>query len=98
MEKLKINWMWVFWICIVILLVWLFLKDIGVIHTPLIIEAIPYLTVFGALLAIVREAGKYAHKLDRVVGDIREMKVDLKEMNIKLTDVDKRVAILEARA
>lgn len=97
MEKLKVNWRWVFWICVIILLVWLYLKDIGVINTPLIIEAVPYLTGFGALFAFAREAGKYAHKIDRAVGDLREMKTELKEVNVKVTDVDKRVAVMEAR-
>ena len=50
MEKLKVNWRWVFWICVIILLVWLYLNDIGMIQTstfPLDFEEM----VIGLLVA-----------------------------------------------
>jgi hypothetical protein len=86
------------WACLIFLLIWLFLKDIGVINTPIFVQALPYMTVFGFFLVLAREAGKYAHKIDRALADIKEMRRDIHEVRLDIANLDKRVAVLEARA
>ena len=97
MKKLEINWRIVFWIGIVIILLWLFAKQFGYIHTPLVIELIPYIGAVLTLLAGAREAGKFSHKLDRVIFDVNEIKNDIKNIRLNLHDLDKRVAVLESK-
>lgn len=104
-KRLKINWVWVFWVGVIILFLWFFAKDIGLINTPILLQAIPYFTGFGVLLALARETGKYTTILRHAVADIKEMKtelkgirdVELRDIKLQLAHLDRRVAVVEAK-
>ncbi len=83
---------------------WLIAKELGWIHSPIIIDLIPYLGGFAVFISIVREFGKYAIKLNIVIlelvgikNDISTIKGDIKEMRYDIHQLDKRVSSLETR-
>ena len=96
-EKREFNWMILFWICISIILLWIVAKKVGLFNTSLIVQLIPYITGVFAILAIVKEFGKLVNKLDNVVSDVSEVKIDVKTIRTELHSLDKRVAVLESR-
>lgn len=71
------------WIFLAGIVFWLFLKAMGVIHTPLWLE---YSPIFGAVYI----AGWAMQKLDRATEDIKEIKFDTKrvEDDIKLVKLN----------
>ena len=66
MEKRGLNiWDVLAWIVLAGILVWIILKMLGVINTPILIEYAPYL---GAVYL----AGWQLHKLETVASDVKE--------------------------
>ncbi len=76
MKKIQINidWSVVFWLGVITVFLWLMAKAVGLIHTPWYIEAIPIIGGLITLLAVVKEIGKYAQKIDTLVSDVKELK------------------------
>ena len=70
-------------------------KALGFIHTPLIIEAIPFVGGFIALLGVVKKLGEYTAKISRAILDIGEMKVEIKGIREDIHSLDKRVSVVE---
>jgi hypothetical protein len=66
MEKISI-WDIIAWIVLGGILLWLVLKVLGVIHTPLWLE---YAPLFGAVYL----AGWHIHKLDNVAKEVHDLK------------------------
>ncbi|HLC72439.1 MAG TPA: hypothetical protein VJH37_02545 [Candidatus Nanoarchaeia archaeon] len=97
MRKFRINWTWIFWISLTILFIWLLAKALGFIHTPLIIEAIPYVTGFATILAAGKKIGEYAQQLTRAIADIAEIKGDVQGLRKDVHRLDKRLSIVETR-
>lgn len=104
MKKIEINWLIVFWVCFIILLLWLFAKDIGIINTPIAIQTVPYITGLGLVVAFMKEANRHIIKLENgltslqhAVTDIAEIKQEIKGIHVQLHHIDKRVAILESK-
>ena len=102
--SIKINWTVVFWTSLTILFLWLLAKALGFIHTPLLIELIPYVTGFAVILAGAKKVGVYAQQLTHAISDIGEIKTDLKEVRGDIHDLrndihklDKRVSVLEIK-
>ena len=104
MNKMTINWTWVFWISVTIVFLWLLAKALGFIQTPLLIESIPYVGSFVALLASAKKVGEYAQKIDRSLNDITEIKVevrgvkeDIQGLRKDIHRLDKRLIIVETK-
>lgn len=100
--KKEFNWMIVFWVCMIILFIWLILKELGYINTPDLVKIIPYLVGFGALIAMTKEMGKFAYtfgeygtKINTLVEDMHEVKQELHSLDKRVYVLDKRVSILE---
>lgn len=55
------------WLALGIIIIWLFLKTIGIINTPLWLEYVPIYTA-------VYIAGWAMHKLDEVSNDVKDLK------------------------
>jgi hypothetical protein len=73
MEKRGLNiWDVLAWIVLAGILVWIILKMLGVINTPILIEYAPYL---GAVYL----AGWQIHKLETVASDVKELKTSKKQ-------------------
>lgn len=53
------------------------------------------------MLVLGKEAGKYIQKLERAVSDIREIRIELsefrEEVNVKISSIDKRLAVVESK-
>ena len=60
----------------------------------LIVELIPYVTGFGVLVGI----GKHLQKFDMIFMDVKEIKIDIKDMKETLHSHDKRLSLLEQRS
>lgn len=106
MKKIQINidWSVVFWLGTITVFLWLIARAVGLIHTPLILEILPYVGGFAALLGGIREAGKFTHKIETVISDVKDIKLelngiklDIKEIRQDIHSLDKRVAVLETR-
>ena len=99
MKKIQINidWSVVFWLGVITVFLWLIAKAVGLIHTPWYLEAIPYIGSFIALLAMAKEIGKFVYKVERALGDIGEIKIDIKNVKHDIHSLDKRVSVLETR-
>lgn len=98
MKKIQINidWNVVFWIGILMIFFWLIAKALGLIHTPLIVQIIPYVGGLVALFGLFRNAGKYIQKLDTVILDVNDIKLNMKDMKHDVHSLDKKFAVLEA--
>ena len=69
MNKKKLSfWDILAWIVLAGILLWLILKMLGIINTPILLEYAPYL---GAIYL----AGWHMHKLESVAEDVKELKV-----------------------
>jgi hypothetical protein len=90
-------WELIIWTSITILFLWLLAKSVGLINTPIIIEVIPYVTGFITVLGIGKKLGKYTLKLDNVINDIRDMRIELKEIKNDIHNLDRRVTFIESR-
>ena len=71
---MKQIWDYLAWIVLFLILVWLILKIVGVIHTPLWLE-------YSPLLGAVYIAGWAMNKLDRATEDIKELRNDSKRID-----------------
>ncbi len=99
MKKIQINidWSVVFWISITILFLWLLAKAVGLIHTPWFVQAIPVIVGFFALIGVGRGVANYAFKVDNIINNVKDIKIDVKRINNELHSIDKRVAVLESK-
>lgn len=97
MQKKIINWTIIFWISVSVVFLWLLAKALGFINTPLIIEAIPYVGSFVALLASAKKLGEYAQQLTRAIADIAEIKGDMQGLRKDVHRLDKRLSIVETK-
>lgn len=76
MVKKRSVWDILVWIAFGIIVMYLFLKILGVIKSPITIDII-------ALLSGAYFVGRYAKKIDDAFSDIETMKEDIKELNGK---------------
>ncbi len=64
------------WVAFSIVVLYLLLKILGIIHSPVIIDII-------ALLSGAYFVGRYAKRIDDSFSDVEDMKKDVKELNKK---------------
>ena len=97
MRKIQINidWSVAFWLGILTVFLWLLAKAVGLIHTPWYIEVIPYIGGLIALGAIVKEIGKYAQKIDTLVYEVKEIRLDMKDLRLRSENHENRLIRLE---
>lgn len=76
------------WIVLALLVLWLILKMLGIINTPVLIEYAPY---FG----IAYLGGWAMHTLVRATGDISDIKRNLSFLNRKTIEIDKDLEIIK---
>ena len=68
------------WIILILILLWLVLKVLGIINTPIILEYSPY---FGAIYLV----GWAMHKLDTAVSEVNEIKRFNRETVKEINDI-----------
>ena len=97
-------WTIVFWVSITTVFLWLIAKQLGFFNAPFIVEIVPYLGGFLALLAVAKQVGKLVERLNRAVTDISETKGEIKDiknemvqLTIQMATFDKRLTVIEAK-
>jgi len=96
MKKREFNWMALFWVCFVIISLWVLAKTFGLINTPVYIEMIPALVGLVSILAIIKELGRKLQKLDHVVLDVSEIKGSVKDLGVRVGHLERDVAVLKS--
>ena len=84
----------IFWISLLSILLWLILKALGYINTPPLIELFPYFSaVFGAgaFFQMIRDMKDRLNKLEK------ETTNGFKDVDTKISGLDKRIVMLETR-
>ncbi|MFA4887389.1 MAG: hypothetical protein WC595_04200 [Candidatus Nanoarchaeia archaeon] len=97
MKKIKFRWISLFWLGIAIIILWFLARALGLFHTPLIIEAIPYVAALISLLGVAKEIGRFFQRFEGVVSDLTGIKLELKGIRAELHSLDKRVSIVEMK-
>ena len=72
--KKRSIWDVLVWVAFIIVVLYLFLKLTGVIHSPLSFDIV-------ALISGAYFVGRYTKKLDDVFGDIKKIKVHMKRIS-----------------
>ena len=85
---MKTIWDYIAWVVLFLIFVWLILKIMGVINTPLWLE---YSPLFGAVYI----AGWAMSKLDRATEDIKELRFDMNSVKKDITRVDSDLIIIK---
>ncbi len=95
----------IFWLSLSSILIWVILKVLGIINTPIIIELFPVISaVFGAgaffqmvfgirgrLFKLESRTDKMAHGLTRLELDVTNIKSNMSEINTRLRYVEKKI-------
>ena len=77
------------WLVLGLILVWITLKALGIINTPVLIEYAPY---FGAVYL----AGWAMSNLVRVTQDVNRIKGNIHHLGEKFNDLDKNVEVIKS--
>ena len=91
MAKNKNVWDKLAWIVLLLILVWLVLKVLGIINTPLWLE---YSPLFGAVYL----AGWAISKLDSATNDIKEMNNEIKDMKEEISTTNKELGAIKTHS
>lgn len=103
LEKLlgiKMEWsIWVIFLNAFILLIWIILKLLGTINTPLLLQMIPYLTGFGFVVGFGVACGRFLQKIDFLGKEFydfkNEMKWEIKELRSSMHTLEKDMGIVK---
>lgn len=89
MKKRMSFWDILAWIVLFLILLWLILKMLGYINTPVLIEYAPY---FGAVYL----AGWAMSTLVRATQDINRINRNLSYLNNKTNELDKNIELIKS--
>ncbi len=94
-EKQKI-YDFVFWTSMSVVAVWIVLKAVGVINTPIIVQLIPYaggIFAFGAFFQLIKEVKNQVKEIKDDLGEVKKsqqsMLIDTSQIKIRLVHVEK---------
>lgn len=103
-QSFKINpviYDWMFWISIAVVVIWMILKAVGIIHSPLWQELLPFAGGLAAIVAYFQRTGASLQKIDHIFNDFHdfkaEVRADFKEIKEELREHDKRLIRIEAK-
>ena len=103
-QSFKINpvvYDWIFWISIAVIVVWIVLKAVGVIHSPVWQELLPYVGGLAAVVAYFQKTGAYFQKIDHLDQDLHEFRnkteIGFDEIKVELHKYDNRLVRIEAK-
>lgn len=74
-EKIKIKrnfWDWLAWAAYIYLMIYLFLKLFGFIHSPISLDTFAY-------ISLAYYFGRYANKIDTMESNVKEINLKLEE-------------------
>lgn len=88
MLKKKISWSTVvFWLGILIIILWIIAKLFRIVESPVWFEMVPYIGGAATLVGGGIKTGRALQKLDGVVGDVKDIKNELANVNDKVIDI-----------
>ncbi len=97
-------WRIMFWTGLITLFLWLVAKQVGLIHSPLIVDLLPYLSAIILVLGGAKRTGEYIQKIDRLVEDVHILtkdmhivKEDIAGIKMSIAHLDKRLTSVETR-
>ncbi len=104
MKKFAVNpviYDWIFWISIGVVVVWMIFKAIGVIHSPIWQDLLPYAGVLAAIVVYFQKTGIYLEKINHIEIDLHSFKSEMgefrKEAIGELREHDRRLIRIEAK-
>lgn len=86
MKRFSINpivYDWIFWISVAVVVIWMILKAVGIIQSPVWQELLPYAGAFAAVVAYFQKTGAYLQKIDYIGQDIHDSKLEMREFRDK---------------
>ena len=88
---LKRNfWDYLAWICLAGITIWVILKILGIINTPIWLE---YAPIYGAIYL----AGWNVNKLERATKDIKENSKDIKEIKFDISNIKFEIQTMKTK-
>lgn len=88
----------IFWTSMITVLIWMFLKGIGVINTPVIIQLIPYaggIFAFGVFFQMVKGLKDEVKDIKTDLNDVKKsqqnMAIDMSEVKTRLSHVERSI-------
>ena len=79
-------------------------KAIGLIHTPIIIEAIPYLTGLAIVLSGLKQIGSFIHEVKNGLDELKNLSKRVENIHsnlgiikVDIHNLDKRLVIVESK-
>jgi hypothetical protein len=83
-------WDYLAWICLAGIAIWVILKVLGIINTPIWLE---YSPLYGAVYL----AGWYMNKLERAIVDIKDMKTDISNMKTDISNIKTEINSMKTK-
>ena len=90
----------IFWVSLLVIAVWILLKALGYIQTPVLVEMMPYagaIFAMGAFFQILYDLRKNVWKLNvglgRVASEVVKTKMDVGHTSKRLDGIDKKLGI-----
>lgn len=83
-------WDYIAWIVLILIGIWVFLKMIGVIGSPLWLE-------YSPLLGVVYLAGWAMNKLDRAIEDIKDVRGEIGDVKEEVRDIELDVNVIRRK-
>ena len=74
---------WIFWISIGVVVVWMILKAVGVIHSPVWQELLPLAGGLAAIIAYSQKTGRHLQKIDHIDKNLTEFKLEMHDFRNK---------------
>jgi hypothetical protein len=62
------------------------------------LDVLPVISAIGAIAGLSLKAGRILQKLDYVIEDVHQLKIDMREVKAELKEHSGRIAVLEAIA
>lgn len=92
----------IFWTSMGVILLWIILKSVGVINTPITIQLIPYaggIFAFGVFFQMIKDLKEQIRDIkDDIKGvkeEVKEVKVDLNGVKMDISQIKTRLGVVE---
>lgn len=96
MNNKKIKFLfWVFWISMIMMAIWIIIKILGLIQTPLLFEIFPTISGFLALISMGIMIGSNFQKTNFTIRQIDKIEFRQNKMASGLINVEKDVGLIK---
>ncbi|MEK6922838.1 MAG: hypothetical protein AABX08_03500 [Nanoarchaeota archaeon] len=88
-------WYYVFWIAVIATILWIIVRLLGIIQTPLIFEIFPIASSIIAMIAIGIAFGNYFQKTNFAIDKINKIEIRQDRMVHGLINIEKDINIIK---